>query len=184
MHSPPRHCLATHPFSSLALAHTQRQVCDAFLSLLGLHPRVMQPAFGMAEVCTCMTYNTSYNAHKSFDVYKHSLAYERLRLVDDDSAAAAGSADLGDGSDMRGRDAGVARFVDLGPISPGVEMRIAAESGGTRVLDELQVGHLQVCSFRGEVGLRWMPCTPLASHQTAEMQPTDVMRCVPVYCTC
>ena len=91
-----------------------------------------------------------------------------------------GEAGGGDGGGVltadRGRDGGgagrnlghnldrnlVASFVDLGPPSPGVEIRIcapprprsAAERGGSppRVLRELQVGHLQIrgaCVMRG-----------------------------------
>ena len=91
-----------------------------------------------------------------------------------------GEAGGGDGGGVltadRGRDGGgagrnlghnldrnlVASFVDLGPPSPGVEIRIcapprprsAAEGGGSppRVLRELQVGHLQIrgaCVMRG-----------------------------------
>ena len=37
-------------------------VCDAFLRLAGLPRRVMQPAFGMAETCTCITYCNDYDA--------------------------------------------------------------------------------------------------------------------------
>jgi acyl-CoA synthetase (AMP-forming)/AMP-acid ligase II len=37
----------------------------------------------------------------------------------------------------------VTTFMNLGPVSPGVEMRITA-NGGTSVLRELQIGHLQI----------------------------------------
>ena len=37
-------------------------VCDAVLRLAGLPRRVMQPAFGMAETCTCITYCNDYDA--------------------------------------------------------------------------------------------------------------------------
>lgn len=110
------------------------EVCDAFLSALGLDPRVMQPAFGMAEVCTCMTYNNEYDVAKCVRVEKRSLSDDVLRIADaheDESA--------------------VTRFVDLGPPSPGVEIRIAKD-GGTQCLHELQVGHLQIrapCVMRG-----------------------------------
>ena len=47
----------------------------------------------------------------------------------------------------------VASFADLGPPSPGVEIRICAGGGSPpRVLRELQVGHLQIrgaCVMRG-----------------------------------
>jgi len=57
-------------------------VCDSFLSMLHLHPSVMQPAFGMAEVCTCMTYNNKYDQSKAFINAKDSIVSNRLRLVD------------------------------------------------------------------------------------------------------
>ena len=48
------------------------EVCDAFLSLLRLPFNVMQPAFGMAGVCTCMSYNNDYAASRAVHVAKAS----------------------------------------------------------------------------------------------------------------
>ena len=41
------------------------EVCDAFASVCGIAPSVLQPAFGMAECCTCMTYNNAYDSARS-----------------------------------------------------------------------------------------------------------------------
>jgi len=124
-------------------------VCDSFLSMLRLHPGVMQPAFGMAEVCTCMTYNNEYDQSKAFTVAKDSIMSNRLRLVDNTGVRAE-----------------AIEFVDLGDASPGVEMRITKD-GGSHVLDELQVGHLQIRA----------PCVMLGYHDNsmanAECYPGD-----------
>ena len=106
------------------------EVCDAFLACTGLHPSVMQPAFGMAEVCTCMTYNSSYigggvGGSSTIRVLKSSLQAKVLELAPEDVPSAQ-----------------CAHFMDLGPPSPGVEIRISAEKGW--VLGERQVGRLQI----------------------------------------
>ena len=101
------------------------EVNAAFLRALRLDESVMQPAFGMAEVCTCMTYNNDYDSSKSFAIDKDSLTAPTLRLA------------------VGGDGRAVMQFVDLGPPSPGVEIRIA-KNGGSEQVDELQVGHLQI----------------------------------------
>ena len=103
------------------------EVCDAFLRATGLFPSVMQPAFGMAEVCTCMTYNNDYGPHSNVHVTRSSLKANELEVLA-----------LGAFSEEE-----TLAFMDLGPVSPGVEMRIT-ENGGTHVLRERQVGHLQI----------------------------------------
>ena len=110
-------------------AQVTMEVCDAFLSALSLPSDVMQPAFGMAEVCTCMTYNNNYGLVPSVRVLKASTQEEVLRLATPDAAPQ-----------------DTITFVDLGPVSPGVEMRIARD-GGTHVLRELQVGHEANCPY-------------------------------------
>ena len=100
------------------------EVCDAFLRATGLPARVMQPAFGMAEVCTCMTYCNDYEHGALLKVQKGSLQEAILRFADASTPANQ-----------------ITTFMNLGPVSPGVEMRIAA-NGGTHVLRERQIGHL------------------------------------------
>ena len=109
------------------------EVCDAFLLATGLEPSVVQPAFGMAEVCTCMTYNNAYTPLAA-GAAASALAILKSSLHDDVLQLAGGGVAAGE----------VARFVDLGPPSPGVEIRIAAPADGTAVLGERQVGRLQI----------------------------------------
>ena len=103
------------------------EVCDAFLACTKLPPSVMQPAFGMAEVCTCMTYNNTFTSgvQSSLRVLKASLQAPVLEIAPEDAP----------GSQC-------ACFMDLGPPSPGVEIRICADKGW--VLGERQVGRLQI----------------------------------------
>ena len=71
---------------------------------LGMPERAMQPAFGMAEACTCMTYNNEFGTGSSVRRFlKSSLAGE-LEEADRDEPAA--------------------EFIDLGPPIPGVQIRI------------------------------------------------------------
>ena len=182
------------------------EVCNGFLERTGLPPRVMQPAFGMAECCTCMTYNHAYaEGRATVRVVKASLQSASLRLVDSPSPSSLRLAPPPSSSSLRLATADsradatldrnlegnldrnvdsnldrhlVASFVDLGPPSPGVEIRICApprhgddgtgdgngkgsgngsDSGAgaaPRVLRELQVGHLQIrgaCVMAGYV---------------------------------
>lgn len=93
----------------------------------GVTPEVLQPAFGMAEACTCMTYETGFDPDGSVvRVAKASLG-GRLR------AAAAGDPEAVD-------------FVRLGAPMPGVAIRIADEHG--RQLPEDVIGRFQI---RGDV---------------------------------
>ncbi|GGC48539.1 SDR family NAD(P)-dependent oxidoreductase [Chelatococcus reniformis] len=101
-------------------------VCREFLHAtapFGVRAQVMQPAFGMAEACTCMTYEADFDpAHSVVWVDKHTL--ER------DLDVVAGDA----------RDA--VAFVRLGPPMPGVAIRIADEDGA--VLPERRIGRFQI----------------------------------------
>lgn len=100
-------------------------VCSSFVRRLapfGVQPQAMQPAFGMAECCTCMTYANDFTpATGAHPVIKASLG---------------GHLQAGEGID----------FVDLGPPMPGVQIRIADEQGGT--LPERVIGRFQI---RGRV---------------------------------
>ena len=57
------------------------EACEAFLAATGLLPSVMQPAFGMAEVSTCMAYNHDYDRAPDVRVLKVSLGEPTLRLA-------------------------------------------------------------------------------------------------------
>jgi amino acid adenylation domain-containing protein len=107
-----------------------RPVIIDFLERLapyGLRSDSVQPAFGMAEVCTCMTYNNKiFGPHSSVFVSKRSLN-TALELVSEEFQ-------------------GACNFVSLGPPMPGVEIRIADCSN--ELVTELRIGRLQI---RGEV---------------------------------
>lgn len=100
-------------------------VVTEFLRLMapfGVPERALQPAFGMAEVCTCMTWENDFSpARGALRVAKSSLGGAL-------SLAAA---------DEEGID-----FVSLGPPHPGVEIRIAGERNET--LPERMIGRLQI----------------------------------------
>lgn len=103
-------------------------VCSDFLRLTGLSPAVMQPAFGMAEVATCMTYANDYGSGYGTSI--HRVRKSSLQDVIEEA-----DADTPDSECLS--------LVDLGPPSPGVEIRIT--KGATRdVLGEGQIGHLQI----------------------------------------
>jgi non-ribosomal peptide synthetase component F/thioesterase domain-containing protein/nucleoside-diphosphate-sugar epimerase/acyl carrier protein len=89
----------------------------------GVREGAMQPAFGMAEVCTCMTYQTTYTeAAGVHRILKTSL---EARLQETDL-----------------EDVTTVAFTDLGPPSPGFEIRIADEQN--RVLPEGVIGRFQI----------------------------------------
>ena len=92
------------------------------LAPFGVTQQSMQPAFGMAEVCTCMTYANDFTPETgAFHFTKDSL-----------------SGRLQDGHEVS--------FVDLGPPMPGVEIRIAGANNET--LTERVIGRFQI---RGRV---------------------------------
>ena len=111
-----------------------QDVCDDFLRLCGIDPKVMQPAFGMAEVCTCMTYANDYGTP---GVSVHRILKSALPDVQTVDSTVPDSEEL--------------HVVDLGPPSPGVEIRIS-EGPTDKVLRENRVGHLQIrgpCVMQG-----------------------------------
>jgi len=124
----------THDVSSLKLLMNAGEqvvadVCDTFLRATGLPQSVMQPAFGMAEVCTCMTYNNDYDAASNVRVTKESVQANELQVVGVGASVQAGE---------------TLSFMDLGPPSPGVEIRICQLEDGTTTLRERQVGRFQI----------------------------------------
>lgn len=89
----------------------------------GVKESAMQPAFGMAEVCTCMTYANDFSLDSGARRFLKSSLSREL-------APAEGAA-----SDT-------AEFVSLGKVSPGVAIRIADENN--QVLPEKWIGRLQI----------------------------------------
>lgn len=100
-------------------------VCNQFLNLVakyGVNYSVMQPAFGMAEACTCMTYLNNYSPEAStLFVKKNSL--------------------LGYLEPSEGKEDSIG-FVSLGTVMPGVSIRIT--DSNNQVLPELVIGRFQI----------------------------------------
>ena len=106
-----------------------RPVVDEFLRRLapfGVGPDAMQPAFGMAEVSTCMTYQNGFDEETVVRRIAKTSLGGTLRPAEGDEASVT--------------------FVGLGPPMPGVEIRIADEAN--RVVAERVIGRLQI---RGKV---------------------------------
>jgi amino acid adenylation domain-containing protein len=101
-------------------------VAREFLAALapsGLREQALQPAFGMAEVCTCMTYSNDFTLQGG------------VHWVD--KASLQGALDF-----LPGEREGAIAFVDLGPPIPGVQIRIADEKA--RVVPEGTIGRLHI----------------------------------------
>lgn len=102
------------------------RVVGAFLRAaepFGVRAAAMQPAFGMAEACTCMTYANDFDPAR--DVHRVARS------------AAGGALEFGRVEDSAGTS-----FVDLGPPIPGVEIRIA--DADAQVVPEGTIGRLQI----------------------------------------
>lgn len=95
------------------------------LAPYGVAEQTMQPAFGMAEVCTCMTYANEFTTRTgAISVKKDSLTTD-LRFEEGPDTVS---------------------FIDNGSPAPGVEIRIADERQNT--LREGVIGRFQI---RGNV---------------------------------
>ncbi|UOM34329.1 SDR family NAD(P)-dependent oxidoreductase [Acuticoccus sp. I52.16.1] len=118
-------------------------VIEDFLAAVapfGLSRTAMQPAFGMAEACTCMTYENGYRGSASLiRAAKASLGGVLRVPVDGEPEAA---------------------FVRLGGPVPGVEIRIADAAGAT--LPEGVIGRFQI---RGAVVTPGYVANPEADAQ-------------------
>ena len=89
----------------------------------GVTPQVMQPAFGMAESCTGITYNNHFNLATSVHrVAKSSLGGVLERTFRDTP--------------------GSIPFVDLGPPIPGVKIRIV--DADDRLVPQGVIGRMQI----------------------------------------
>lgn len=93
----------------------------------GLTPKVFQPAFGMAETCTGITYQTDFNFENGVRCVSKQPTFEPLTFLDPDQ--------LGDSP-------AATYFVSLGPPMPGVEIRITGADQS--LLPEGVIGHFQV----------------------------------------
>ncbi len=88
----------------------------------GVTRTAMQPAFGMAEACTCMTYDERFDFERSIHRVAKSSLHAALRPAVGDEPATV--------------------FVDCGPVVRGVQIRIADKSNA--VLREGTIGRLQI----------------------------------------
>ncbi|GET39922.1 SDR family NAD(P)-dependent oxidoreductase [Microseira wollei] len=94
----------------------------ASVASFGIYSEVMQPAFGMAEVCTCMTYQNQFNEPTGiYRIKKYSVGGQ-LELATDNVDAI--------------------EFTDLGLPVPGVQIRIVDRENS--LLPEGVVGRLQI----------------------------------------
>lgn len=101
-------------------------VVESFLRAVapfGVPARAMQPAFGMAEACTCMTYNNAFDLERGVNWFtKGSLGGSLVKARPNDADAVA--------------------FIDLGPPIPGVQVRI---TDATNVaVPEGVIGRMQI----------------------------------------
>lgn len=104
-------------------------VVKSFLKLLapsGVKQNNMQPAFGMAEVCTCMTYINDFCVDTAV---RHILKSSLGGMLKETNEAE-----------------GAITFVELGPPMPGVEIRITDNTNQT--VREGVIGRFQI---RGKV---------------------------------
>ena len=93
------------------------------LAPFGVREDAMQPAFGMAEVCTCMTYSNDFSLATGVHHVLKSTLDGTLEMASEGTP-------------------GTAPFVDLGPPFLGVEIRIA--DAHANVLPEDTIGRLHI----------------------------------------
>ncbi|NES18381.1 MAG: SDR family NAD(P)-dependent oxidoreductase, partial [Symploca sp. SIO3E6] len=102
------------------------QVVREFLKLVapfGVASQAMQPAFGMAEVCTCMTYQNQFDPESGIHrIRKSSLEGQLVKAKATEKDAI--------------------EFTDLGAPVPGVQIRITDESN--QLLPEGVIGRFQI----------------------------------------
>ncbi|NEP14132.1 MAG: SDR family NAD(P)-dependent oxidoreductase [Symploca sp. SIO2C1] len=102
------------------------KVVREFLQLVapfGVPSQAMQPAFGMAEVCTCMTYQNQFEPTSGIHrIQKSSLGGQLVK---------------GEATDTD-----VIEFTDLGAPVPGVQIRITDEQN--QLLPEGVIGRFQI----------------------------------------
>ncbi|NEQ75873.1 MAG: SDR family NAD(P)-dependent oxidoreductase [Okeania sp. SIO2C9] len=89
----------------------------------GVPSQAMQPAFGMAEVCTCMTYQNQFDCESGIHPIRKSSIGGKL---------------------VKGEatDTDVIEFIDLGSPVPGVQIRITDENN--KLLPEGVIGRFQI----------------------------------------
>lgn len=94
---------------------------SAALAPFGLHKDAVQPAFGMAEACTCMTYNN--DSSHTLSIHFRTTPDPTIVDVTDEAQSSHG-------------------FVDLGAVMPGVEVRIT--DAQNQLVKEGVIGRMQI----------------------------------------
>ncbi|HUK90053.1 MAG TPA: AMP-binding protein, partial [Blastocatellia bacterium] len=89
----------------------------------GVRTQAMQPSFGMAEACTCMTFASDFDYGSGVHRVRKSSLAGRLEMASQDEPLAVD-------------------FVDLGPPVPGIQIRIA--DAENRTLPEDVIGRFQI----------------------------------------
>jgi acyl-CoA synthetase (AMP-forming)/AMP-acid ligase II/acyl carrier protein len=90
----------------------------------GVKPGMIQPAFGMAESCTAITYTNDFNFETSVHRLLKSSLGSVLKPSKDENPAT------------------TIMFADLGPPAPGIQIRITDEHNKT--VPEAMIGRLQI----------------------------------------
>ena len=119
-------------------------VIQAFLERVapfGAGPTTMQPAFGMAEVCTIMTHDGAYDGVTSVHRVAKDSLQSVLRPARDHEPAVV--------------------FVDCGPIMAGVQVRVVDR--GNQLLREDMLGRIQI---KGAVVTPGYLNNPAANEET------------------
>ncbi|HYE31188.1 MAG TPA: condensation domain-containing protein [Methylomirabilota bacterium] len=89
----------------------------------GIREEAMQPAFGMAEVCTCMTYTNDYSPKTAALRFKKATLTGLLEPAPENDPASV-------------------TFIDLGPPVPGIEIRITDNEN--KLVPEGVIGRFQI----------------------------------------
>ncbi|WDE09226.1 non-ribosomal peptide synthetase [Thalassomonas viridans] len=104
----------------------QEKTIKSFVELLKpyqLDARSMQPAFGMAETCTAITYCKHYDPTAAGKYFKQDGLSNTLTLAEDENS-------------------GGLAFASTGSLLSGTEIRIVNRNN--QVLNELEIGQLQI----------------------------------------
>ena len=128
--------LSQVPDASFDLSHVRywmnageqvtRPVVTAFLDAtarFGVPEHAMQPSFGMAEACTCMTFANDFDRDASVPWFTKSSLGGRLQPADGGGPHAM-------------------QFVDLGPPVPGIQIRITDRQN--QQVEERVIGRFQI----------------------------------------
>lgn len=119
-------------------------VINEFLNLVApfhVDSQVMQPAFGMAEVCTCVTFQNNFTREKGIHYFKKSSLTGSLKIAKKDEK-------------------NVLSFIDLGPPVPGVQIRIV--DSNNQLVSEKVIGRLQI---KGTVVMSGYLSNPKANQE-------------------